>query len=288
MSMRSMSGAEIRLSIAVDLFRRAMAAAARIARVAAGTGIHGGDQLESCREFAGAFQPRRRPRFRFPGVRVTLRAHCAETREVHRETTRPGARATVRRAAVRRRRSAQPLTPCVGGCETAGGPPSTGLRPAADSRLATSRTSGADNGGSKPGNRCASSVLPAPGGPIISSPCSPAAAISKARLAAILAAHLGEIRSRSACVVGNDRGVRRHRMAGAGAAELRETRGAASECSDDFGQMSCKRSFAPLSRLASSALAAGKIISLPNFAPAISAGNSLGVSRNAPPNDNSP
>ena len=63
-------------------------------------------------------------------------------------------------------------------------PPRLGLRPAADSKLATSRISGADRGGSNPGNLCARSVLPAPGGPIIKSPCSPAAAISKARLAA--------------------------------------------------------------------------------------------------------
>jgi hypothetical protein len=40
-----------------------------------------------------------------------------------------------------------------------------------------------DNGGRMPGNRRASIVLPAPGGPIISRLCPPAAATSSARRA---------------------------------------------------------------------------------------------------------
>lgn len=52
-----------------------------------------------------------------------------------------------------------------------------------DSIAATSTASSVDSGGISPGNRAASMLLPAPGGPIISSECPPAAAISIARFA---------------------------------------------------------------------------------------------------------
>ncbi len=46
------------VSITEDLFCRATTAATDIAGVAAGTGIHRGNQLEFCRESAGALEAR--------------------------------------------------------------------------------------------------------------------------------------------------------------------------------------------------------------------------------------
>ncbi len=178
------------VAVADYLLCRAVAAAAGIARITAGTGIHRGDQLESRRELAGAFQPRDdRPR-RSPAVRAMPRARCAEIRAVRPGTAHQDAQATIRRAAMIRRRSAPPSTPCVAGCGTAGGRRDSVCGPRRIPSSPPAEFPARDKGGNNPGRRCASRVLPAPGGPIIKSPCSPAAAISKARLAAILAAHL--------------------------------------------------------------------------------------------------
>src|SRR5215216_595169 len=54
-------------------------------------------------------------------------------------------------------------------------------RPAAENTWVTSRASSCSSGGSRPGRRLASMVLPAPGGPVRSRLWAPAAAISRAR-----------------------------------------------------------------------------------------------------------
>ena len=57
-------------------------------------------------------------------------------------------------------------------------------RPAKERTAALSRAWSSSIGGSKPAKRCANMDLPEPGGPLISTECPPAAAISSARLAA--------------------------------------------------------------------------------------------------------
>ena len=56
-------------------------------------------------------------------------------------------------------------------------------RPAIDATAATSSASSSASGGKSDGSRCASIDLPVPGGPVKSSECPPAAAISSARFA---------------------------------------------------------------------------------------------------------
>ena len=64
-------------------------------------------------------------------------------------------------------------------------------------------------GGRMPGRRRASIVLPAPGGPTISRLWPPAAAISSARLASLLAAHVGEVGPAGALAAARARRLRR-------------------------------------------------------------------------------
>ena len=58
---------------------------------------------------------------------------------------------------------------------------------------ATSSASSPSSAGSRPGSRCASMLLPVPGGPTSRMLCPPAAATSSARLRRRLAANIGEI-----------------------------------------------------------------------------------------------
>ncbi len=172
------------VAIADDLFRRAMAAAAGIAR-------RSRRDRDSSRRPIGILRgtrrcasgARRRPR-RSPAVRAMPRVRCAEIPGSSSRNSTPRCESDNSPG----RNAPPPISAAIDavccGLRNGRRPPRLGLRPAADSKLATSRISGSDKGGSNPGNRCASSVLPAPGGPIIRSPCSPAAAISKARLAA--------------------------------------------------------------------------------------------------------
>ena len=58
----------------------------------------------------------------------------------------------------------------------------------------TSSDSASDSGGSSPGRRCASIVLPIPGGPVNIRWCAPAAASSTAKRACGMADHVGQFR----------------------------------------------------------------------------------------------
>ena len=258
-----------------------MAPPARIAGVSAGAGIHRCHQLKSRREFAAALESREIDHAALQRLAQRLQSVAREFRQLVEKQHAEMRQARVRRASSRRRRSAPRPRRCAADCETAVVRRRLGLRPAADSKLATSRDSRGARGGNKPGNRCASKVLPAPGGPIINSPCSPAAAISSARLAA----NWPRTSARSGVSAGFS--TLAGMAASAAQAPLDQ---AASPLSASH---TCRRSPASFSldegiSCASSALAKGKINSLSVCDPAISAGSSFGVCRSSPPSDSSP
>ena len=142
MSIRSIKRSRDPIAIARHLLRRASAAAAALARIAARTGVHRRDQLKSAPETRrNSWRGTPRPR-RFPAARAALPARCARTPAARRGTARRDARATARRACKRAPPPINAATEAVC-CGLRNGlpKPRLGRLPAADSRLATSKAS---------------------------------------------------------------------------------------------------------------------------------------------------
>ena len=209
--MRSNSGpGDARLIIA-GAFGRAAAGLRRIAEIAAAAGVHRRHQLEARRiahmrigarhhRLAGLDRLAQRVQHRRAGIPAARPG-----------TARPDAPARLRPASrAARRRPAPPSRRNDADCGTAarGEIAPSGNSPASDCTMEISSASRASSGGSRPGRRCASIDLPAPGGPIISRLWPPAAAISSARLARFLALHVVQV-GHGARVVGQLRRRRR-------------------------------------------------------------------------------
>ena len=172
------------VSIAGDCPARATAAAAALARIAAGTGIHRGDQLEPRRDI------RRYARARPHDDHAALQRLAQRLEDVARELRQLVEK---QHAVVRERELAGPQRAAAdeGGdrgrvlrtskrsCDCAARPLAGRRGEARDlERLALDRAAAA-----APADTARASVLPAPGGPIMSIVWPPAAAISRARLA---------------------------------------------------------------------------------------------------------
>ncbi len=182
--MRSISGPEMSVAVARDLLCRAMAAAAWIAR-------HNRRDRDSLRQPIEICAGNSQLRFSRDTTTTPLSSGSRNASSALRGNSGSSSRNNTPRCAS----DSSPGLQCSAADQRGhrGRVLRAAKRPAAAEAGSAARgrfqardfqDSCADKGGSKPGNRCASKVLPAPGGPIISSPCSPAAAISKARLAA--------------------------------------------------------------------------------------------------------
>src|SRR5690606_33750718 len=154
-------------TIAADHVRAAVAAAGGVAGPAAGAGVHRGDELEPRRELALPSGPRDRDRARLQRLPQHLQRVAAPLGQLVQEQYPVVGQRDLARA--RNGRSRQ----------RAGSRP----RPAAEATAAASSAWAWSIGGSRPGRREASRVLPQPGGPQSSRWWSPAAAISSARRA---------------------------------------------------------------------------------------------------------
>ena len=166
--------------------RLAAPAAAGAAALPARTRIHGRDQQEPGREGHAGPGPADPDRALLERLAQGVEDRRTETRPAHPGTARRWWRRRSRRGASRpcRRRPARPPRRCGAGPGTAGAgssPPAGRARPAAEwIRVVSSAWAGA-SGGSRPGSRRASMVLPAPGGPVSSRWWPPAAATSRAK-----------------------------------------------------------------------------------------------------------
>ena len=184
--MRSSNGPDTLRLVIGGAARRAAAGQRRIAEMAAAARVHRRDQLDPRREGDVLLA---RATLTLPvssGWRSESSTGALEFRqfveEQHAEMRQadlagphpqPAADQRRHRGAVMRR-AERPAR--AGSC-----PPSSS--PATDATIDTSSASDGSSGGRIPGRQAASSDLPAPGGPLISRLCPPAAAISSARLA---------------------------------------------------------------------------------------------------------
>ena len=166
--------------------QRAARAGGVAGRARARAGVGGQHELRPAREGGRPRGPVDRHLTRAPAAAAACRAPPGGTRAPRRGTARRGAPGRAPRAgsAPTRRRSATPSWPSGAAPRTWAGVTSGasgGRVPATEWIAVTSSAACSSSGGSSPGSRSASIVLPAPGGPVRNRWCPPAAATSTAR-----------------------------------------------------------------------------------------------------------